>query len=279
MLLEKREKMVQISVAIRTRDEEEQFKDLMDILLNQTLLPSEVILVNNYSSEAALASFENSLKALAPLLKKKSVKAKLVSFPDRGFSHPYSTNLGIFFAENELVAITNAHTLPISSDWLAHGARHFKNHKVACVTGYSFPLEKNRSLSKLSRYVYYGSERIILRFNWTSTVNCIIRKSLWDAYPFDENLSKIILATKAYGCEDYDWSKEMQARGFKTVVDPHFSVYHSHRRGLQEAERNVRIYVTHRRIQQLINRFKRPRKAFTRVKEGEKSDDVHFFEC
>jgi GT2 family glycosyltransferase len=276
VLLKKREKMVQISVAIRTRDEEEQLDNLLKALLGQTLLPSEVILVNNYSSGAALTFFENRIAELASLFKKKRIKIKLASFPDRDFSHAYSTNLGIFLAENELVAMTNAHALPISPQWLERGVKHFKNHKVACVTGYSFPFENNRSLSRLSRYVYCCSERIILRFDWTSTVNCIIRKSLWDAYPFDENLPKIIPASEAYGCEDYDWSKEMKARGFKTIVDSDFSIFHSHKSGVEEAKRNVRIYVTHRRIQQLINRLERPRKAYTRLKDHEKPNSICF---
>lgn len=270
--------MVQISVVIRTRDEEDQLDDLLKALLGQTLLPSEVILVNNYSSEAALVSFENRMEELASPFEEKRIRVRLANFPDRDFSHAFSTNLGVFLAENELVATTNAHALPISSQWLDKGSKHFEDHDVACVTGYSFPIEKNRSLARLSQYVYYYSERLVLRFNWTSTVNCIIRKSLWNNYPFDENLPKMIPASKAYGCEDYDWSKEMKARGFKTIVDPQFSVFHSHKTRIGEAERNIRIYVTHRRIQQLINNLERPRKAYTRLKDQGKSGGVRLQE-
>jgi GT2 family glycosyltransferase len=248
------------------------------MLLSQTLQPYEVIFVNNYSSRAKLASFEERIEEIAKILKERKIRVKLANLPDQNFSHPYSTNLGIFFADNELVAITNAHSIPISHFWLDRGVRHFKDNRVACVTGYSFPLEKNKSLSKLSQYIYCCSEKIILRFSWTSTVNCIIKKSLWEAYPFDENLPETIPAAKTFGCEDYDWSKEMKARGFKTVVERHFSVFHSHKSGLEEAKRNIRNYVTHRRIQQLINRFKRPRRAFTRLRDGRGFDGANFQE-
>lgn len=263
-----------VSVVVRTRDEEQHLYDMLEMLDDQTLPPSEVILVNNYSSEAALASFEDRLKKSVEPLRRKKIVVRLVSFPDRDFSHSYSTNLGIFFAENELVVITNAHALPISISWLDKGVRHFKDSRVACVTGYSYPFEKNSSLSKLSRYVYYFSEKIILRFNWTSTVSCIVRKSLWQNYPFDENLPQIIPQAKAYGCEDYDWSKEMETRGFKIVVDPQFSVFHSHGSRFQEARRNIRNYMNQRTIQQTINKFQRPRKAFTRLGQSKELHDI-----
>lgn len=264
--------MMGVSVVIRTRDEEQHLSDVLKMLLEQTIPPSEIILINNYSSDSSLASFEDRMKKAAEFPRRKKIRMRLVSFPDRDFSHPYSTNLGVFFAQNELVAITNAHSIPVSRFWLAFGLRHFADRRVACVTGHSYPLENNTPLSKVSRLMYYFSERIVLRFNWTSTVDCIIRKSLWQAYPFDENLPKIIPEARALGCEDYDWSKEMEARGFRIVVDPQFSVFHSHESGFEEAKRNVRNYLAQRAILQIVNGFKRPRKAFTRLEQIKKLD-------
>jgi len=257
--------MVQVSAVVRTRDEERHLDDLLRKLQEQTIPPSEIILVNNYSSGERLASFEENMKKAAIFLNEKKITVRLVSFPDREFSHPYSTNLGVFFAENELVAITNAHTIPMSCSWLGFGMRHFGDSKVACVTGYSYPLERNKPLLMISQCMYYFSERIVLRFNWTSTVDCMIRKSLWQAYPFDENLPRAIPEARAYGCEDYDWSREMKSRGFKIVVDPQFSVFHSHERGTEEAMRNVKNYVAQRPILRTIDKFKRPRKSFSRL--------------
>jgi glycosyltransferase involved in cell wall biosynthesis len=268
------EKMGQVSVVVRTRDNEQHLGDVLKMLSEQTILPSEVILVNNYSSDAKLASFEESVKKPVEPLRKKRIAVRLVSFPDKDFSHPYSTNLGVYLATNDLVAVTNAHTLPVSCSWLGAGLRHFGDRKVACVTGYSYPFEKNRSVSALSFWVYYLSEKVVLRFNWASTVNCILRKPLWQAYPFDEDLPRIIPEAKVYGCEDYDWSKEMEARGFKTIVDRQFSVFHSHGSRLEEAKRNVRNYMTQRAILQAINRFERPRKAFTKLEQGKKLNDL-----
>jgi GT2 family glycosyltransferase len=269
------EKMTLVSIVIRTRDEEQHFSDLLEMLAAQTLLPSEIILVNNYSSDAKLASFEGIIEKSVELFGRKKIKVRLVSLPDRDFSHPYSTNLGMFFAKNELVAMTNAHAVPISHSWLEDGAGHFKDPTVAGVTGYSYPFEKNRPLSKLSQYAYYFAERIVLKF---STMNCIIRKSVWRNYPFDEDIPKISPEARAYGCEDYDWGKEVVARGFKTVMDQRFSIFHSHKSRFEEAKRNIRNYMAQRTIQHVIDDFDRPRKAFTRLEHNEELEGIHILE-
>lgn len=270
--------MIPVSVVVRTRDEEEHIVDVLRLLSEQSVTPSEVIIVNNYSTYSRLVSFEDKMKKLSRVFKRRKTRFRLVSFPDRDFSHPYSTNLGIFFADNELVAITNAHSLPLSRSWLGSGLSHFKDRGVASVTGYSYPFEKKRTLQKVGQYVYHFSERIVLRFNWTSTIDCILRRSLWQVYPFDENLPHIIPTAKAYGCEDYDWSKEMEARGFKICVDPRFSVFHSHESGFKEARRNIKNYLTQRAILQTIDRFERPRRAFT-ILDQIKEPDVRTVEC
>jgi GT2 family glycosyltransferase len=113
--------------------------------------------------------------------------------------------------------------------------------------------------------LYFFSQKVVLHQDWCSTINCIIRRSLWKAYPFDENLPSLVPETGKYGLEDYDWSKEMMARGYRIVVDPSFSVFHSHVEGAGELARNTRGYFIYRRIQHKIDLFKRPRESFSSV--------------
>lgn len=257
---------MKISVVIRTRNQEKYFTSLLKNLANQSVQASEIIVVDNYSTNEKLRILEKSLnKIVKKCFGHGKTKVKLVSLSDDEFSHSYSTNLGVYMTENELICITNAHSLPISLNWLQDGIRHFEDGKVAGVGGYFIPHRQETVGEKISDLLYHFSQKIVLRQNWCSTINCIIRRSLWEAYPFDENLPKIIPETKKYGLEDYDWSKEMIARGFKIIVDPAFSVFHSHSEPLKEIVRNVKGYFVYRRIQQKINLFKRPRKSFSRV--------------
>jgi rhamnosyltransferase len=256
-----------ISVAIRTRDKERRLDSLLENLASQTLQPCEIIVVDNYSNEKKLELLERDLRES---IKNYSEirKIKLIPITDIEFSHAYSTNLGVSNAENELVCITNAHSLPISPHWLEDGARHFEDPKVAAVSGFFIPHREGNVFGKLDALVYYFSQRMISRQSRFSTINCIIRKSLWEKYPFDENLLKTIPETRRYGLEDYDWSEEMVARGFKIVMEPLFSVFHSHHKGFDEMSRNVWNYFAFGKIQRRIKLFARPRKAFTKVFEA-----------
>ncbi|MEM3577074.1 MAG: glycosyltransferase family A protein [Candidatus Bathyarchaeia archaeon] len=256
----------QVSVVIRTRDKERFLENLLERLAMQTLSPSEIIIVNNYSSEEERRFLENQVsECFWNFFRERKNALKIIALSDAEFSHAYSTNLGVHAAENELVCITNAHSLPTSYHWLQDGARHFINPSVAGVSGFFLPHSEGKVFGNLDKLLYYFSQKFVLHQDWCSTINCIIRKSLWQVYPFDENLPKIIPQTRRYGLEDYDWSKEMIFRGYKIIVDPSFSVFHSHGKGVDEIIRNVRGYFVYRRLQQKINQLKRPRKSFSKL--------------
>ena len=255
-----------MSVVIRTRDKEKYFHDLLMNLGKQTIQASELVIVNNYSTEDRRSLFRNHLiEEFKGLFGYQGTRVKLVDLADDEFSHAYSTNVGIAAAENELVCITNSHSLPISYHWLEDGWAHFEDSSVAGVSGFFMPHREGTMIGELDRKVYRFVQKAILRQNWCSTINCIIRKSLWNVYPFDENLLKIIPETKKYGLEDYDWSREMRTRGYRIVVDPSFSVFHSHGNSFSETSRNVRGYFVYKEIQQKIDHLERPRNAFSRL--------------
>jgi glycosyltransferase involved in cell wall biosynthesis len=255
-----------VSVVVRTRDKERYFDSLLEDLASQTVQASELVVVNNFSGEEKKQALKGALKEnVRRVFRKRKIRVKLIALSDDEFSHAYSTNVGVAAAENELVCITNAHSLPSGSRWLQEGTRHFEDGNVAGVSGFFIPHQEGTAIRRFDEAVYQFTQRAILRQDWCSTINCIVRKSLWQVYPFDENLPNIIPETRKYGLEDYDWSKEMLARGFRIVVDPMFSVFHSHGKVLDETTRNLRGYFIYRQIQQKINLLSRPRVSFSRV--------------
>ena len=264
-----------VSVVIRTRDKERYFDSLLDNLALQTVQASELVVVDNFSSEEKRQGLKSDLlETVSSGLWKGKVKVKLIALSDDEFSHAYSTNLGVAAAENQLVCITNAHSLPSSRRWLKEGTKHFEDSNVAGVSGFFIPHHEGTAIGRFDKAVYQFTQRAILRQDWCSTINCIIRKSLWRVYPFDENLPKIIPETKKYGLEDYDWSREMLARGFRIVVDPMFSVFHSHGRVLNETARNVKGYFVYRQIQQKIDLLNRPRASFSRLSQADPGESA-----
>jgi GT2 family glycosyltransferase len=194
-----------------------------------------------------------------------NVDFKLVPIRDEEFSHPYSTNVGVFVAKADLICITNGHSLPSSNTWLESGVYHFKNPKVAGVGGYFSPHENGTLWEKL----VYNSwknlneiSRAYVKDNYFSTIDCILRKSLWEEYPFDEKIPDEIPYTGKFGGEDYDWAIEMQARGYKIIVEPKFSVHHSHKEKIGQL---LPKYLIWRQIRKKIRGLKRPRKSYTQL--------------
>jgi len=266
---------LKISVVIRTRDKERYLDELLEKLASQTVRASEIIIVDNYSTEENRRAMTESLDETSRnRFSNLGIKLKLVTLTDREFSHAYSTNLGVDAAENELVCTTNAHSLPVSLTWLEDGLKHFEDRKVAGVSGFFIPHQDQTVAGKLDALVYYLGQKVAAQEDWFCTISSIIRKQLWKIYPFDENLPKIVPETRKYGLEDYDWGQEMMARGYKIVVDPAFSVFHSHTKGLDEAVRNVKNFFVYRRIQEKIRAFSRPRGSFSRVFQTSSTDQI-----
>jgi len=253
------------SILVRTRDVESLFPELLRRLSRQTLHPLELVVVDNFSSEKNLEEMKVILSSAKRRLFKVSIK--LVPIKDSEFSHPYSTNVGVYAAKGDLICITNGHSLPSSDTWLEVGVRHFKNPKIAGVGGFTISHKDGTVWEKIG-YDWLWKKRsevskAYVKDDFFSTVNCVLRKSLWEEYPFDERLPSEIPYSKKFGGEDFDWAIEMEARGHKIIVEPRFVVCHSH--GETFAQLTSK-YIVWQRIRHEIRSLKRPRKSYTKLK-------------
>jgi len=263
-----------VSVLIRTRDIESRFRELLRRLSRQTLRPVELVVVDNFSTEAKLEEMHSILSLAKVRVFDGKILLKLVPVPDKEFSHAYTTNVGVFVATGELVCVTNGHSLPSSDTWLERGSLHFKDPKIAGVGGYFASHENGTAWEKLGYDLGWKTRNEVTRSyvkdSHFSTINCIFRRALWAIYPFDEKLPCEIPEARGLGGEDYDWAVEMQARGYRIIVEPRFNVCHSHGETLNQLTSK---YVAWRQIRRKIKAFSRPRKAYTRL-EGEKPSCV-----
>jgi glycosyltransferase involved in cell wall biosynthesis len=244
-----------VSVVVRCAGREKLFSGVLDRLHRQTISPSETLVVMDSDNGKETGYVRSRLESYP--------RSRLITFRHEDFSHPYSVNLGVASSKKELICITNGHSFPTSLRWLENGLKHFKDEKVAGVSGFFLPASRG-----FGRTLFYLVEAQMKRISWVSTINCIIRKSRWEEYPFDENLLNIISETGKYGGEDYDWTLEMLSRGYKIVLDPDFSVVHTHEEDLVfEICRNLRSYFTYKKLQEKIKRLERPRNAFKFLKK------------
>jgi cellulose synthase/poly-beta-1,6-N-acetylglucosamine synthase-like glycosyltransferase len=258
------------SVLVRTRGVESLFQELLRRLSRQTLQPSEIVVADNFSSKENLEAMRNILSSAKKRLFNSQVSIKLVPIMDSEFSHPYSTNAGVCAAKGDFVCITNGHSLPLSDSWLEAGVLRFRDSGVAGVGGYTVS-HKNGTIWEKVGYDWLWKKRnevskVHTKDDFFSTINCILRRSLWEEYPFDERLPSEIQYSKKYGGEDFDWAMEMEARGYKIVVEPKFVVCHSHGETFTQLTSK---YVVWQKIRNEIRSFKRPRKSYTKLERVE----------
>jgi len=230
-------KKPKVSIIIRTKNEEKYLGQLLEKLRQQTFKDFEIIIVDNESTDKTLE------------IAKKFKVDKILTIADRKFSYPSSANLGISSAGGEFIVLVSGHCIPITNTWLKDGLKNFTDPQVAGIDGHFTTGEAGILWQRSRDKLYAPIMRMRLKNRHVSATNAIIRRDLWEKYPFDESLEE---------CEDYDWSKEMIARGLKIIKDPKFNVYHYHplTRG-QALKRNSKW----RRLRKTIDSRPRPRKS------------------
>jgi len=232
-----------VSFVIRTKNEARWIGKVLEALNQQTFKNFETIIVDSGSTDKTLE-----------IIRKFPIKLILIK-PEE-FNYSYALNMGINKARGEFVCIISGHSLPVSKTWLEDGLKNFKNLKVAAVSGHYSSLPISHYSGKLGELLFnlHGLKRKNF-CPWMTNTNAFIRRILWQKYPFDEKLPE---------CEDYDWACEMIARGYNVIKDPKFSVFHSHR--YLGRPGYLRRLPQWKKICAFIDKRKRPRKSFTRIK-------------
>lgn len=201
-----------VSVVLRTFNEEKTLFKVLSSLQKQTFQNFELIIVDNCSTDS-------TLKILSEFF-----FSRILFIPREVFNHSLSLNVGVHHAISNLVVLMNGHSIPTSKYWLESAISNFHDVKVAAVDGnyiagsYGSFWEHLFDLKQIDT-VFRKRKNLPI-----TATNAIIRKDLWQKYQFDEQLQ---------GCEDYDWALEMISRGYITVKEPKFNVFHSHQLSLK----------------------------------------------
>lgn len=237
-----------VSIVIRTFNEEKWVGETLKRLFEGNFRNFEVIVVDSGSTDNTLS-----------ILKQFPIK-KLIEIKKKEYTPGYALNLGIRNSKGKFICILSAHSVPAGKDFISTGLKPIlEDPKICGVDGFYSALpdgslwEKRRVISYIWDYLL-GLPDIRGPRDTLDNTHTIIRKSCWGEYHFDESLP---------GSEDYDWAQEMIVRGYKVKRAPKFFCFHSH--GLTRKQENARRTLwAKRRV--LIDKSKRPRKSFTRLK-------------
>ena len=196
-----------ISVIIRSRNEERWIRECLRRIQAQSIQDVEVILVDNGSQDRTVARAEETWPGI-----------QVIQIED--YTPGKAINAGIRAAQGEYIAILSAHCLPVGDDWLATLKTALKDDQVAGVYGRQIPTSYSSALDKRDLLVTFGLDRRVQQKDiFFHNANSMLRRTTWEHYPFDEEVSNI---------EDRVWGKTAIDAGYVLVYEPDAAVYHYH---------------------------------------------------
>ena len=196
------------SLVIRAYNEAAHLGRLLEGLRRQTVKDVQITLVDSGSTDAT--------PAIA-----RQYGAEVLHIDPSEFTFGRSLNRGLAAARGELAVIASAHVYPVYPDWLERLLEPFSDPQVALAYG----RQRGEADSKFSEQQvfarWYPDQPSRQQAGpFCNNANAAIRRSVWEAQPYDESLA---------GLEDLAWAKQVQARGYSIAYVPEAEVVHVHR--------------------------------------------------
>jgi threonine dehydrogenase-like Zn-dependent dehydrogenase/glycosyltransferase involved in cell wall biosynthesis len=199
----------EVSVIIRTYNEERRLPLLFDGLAEQTHRAFETVVVDS-------GSFDRTIEIATDRAD------HLVQIKSADFTFGHSLNEGIRQASGRFVAIVSAHTVPLTPAWLEALIAPLRDEQVAMVYGLQRGSDPESKFGELMDFVRtFGTESLVLRppFFFANNANAAVQRRLWERQPFDETLP---------GLEDSAWAKHWMSQGYRVVYEPAAGICHVH---------------------------------------------------
>lgn len=206
-----------ISVVVRVRNEEAWLRHCLRGIRNQREVETEIIVVDNQSSDLSMQ-----------VAQEMNVN-QIVRVDD--YSPGKALNRGIEASTGEYVAFISGHCIPADSYWLIKLLKEFSNSRVAGAYGRQLPMSFTHPLDRNDLLMAFGIEPRIQTKDWFfHNANSMVRRTIWESLPFNEETSTI---------EDRLWAKEAIDKGYWISYTPVAKVFHHN--GLHRTSDESRI--------------------------------------
>lgn len=195
------------SIVVRCYNEAEHIGKLLHGLDEQTMQDFEIVLVDSGSTDGTLEVAESF-----------GVDETVYIDPEN-FSFGRALNYGFEVARGEFCVAASAHVYPRRDDWLARLLEKFDD-EVALVYGKQRGNETTMfSESQIFRQWFPDHDIERQDHPFCNNANAAVRRSLWEEYPYDEQLT---------GLEDVDWAKRVQKDGYDVSYAADAEIVHVH---------------------------------------------------
>jgi rhamnosyltransferase len=209
--------MVALSVLLLTKNGARDLERLLPSLYRQKNVPPlDVIAVDSSSSDGTM-----------DVLRRFPVRIQQI--PPHAFHHARTRNQAASLASGEILVFLSQDAVPVSDFWLSKLISNFSDPKVGAVYGRQLPSPASCTERRDTLDIVYGAHKVVkdpahrnglgYRFYHFSDVNAAIRRKVWQATRFPEDLKVF---------EDLGIAKLILDRGWKIVYEPEAAVIHSH---------------------------------------------------
>lgn len=200
--------MVGVSIIIRTYNEERWIGKCLESLKSQSFTDFEVILVDNRSTDKTVE-------------KAKHVYPGLTHIQIDQYLPGRALNKGIRKSTGKYFVCLSAHCIPANEQWLENLRQNFEKYSdLAGVYGRQIPIESSDPIDKRDLIRTFGMEkRVQTQDSFFHNANSMVRRDVWEKFPFDEEVTNI---------EDQIWAHEVLDKGYKIVYEPEAPVHHHH---------------------------------------------------
>ncbi len=201
-------KVPEISIIIRTYNEEKYLPLLLNALDEQVNRDFESILVDSGSIDNTCAIANGRVD-------------QLVQIEHHDFTFGYALNVGAKVARGKYLVMVSAHTKPCSSDWIEKLVAPLRSNKVAMSYGkqVGWYTSKFGEAVDFYRIFHNRREKLMPPHFFANNANSAVRKDLWEEHPFDEQLP---------GLEDAEFAKYWMAKGYDVIYEPEAPLHHMH---------------------------------------------------
>jgi rhamnosyltransferase len=209
--------MVALSVLLLTRNGFSDLEELLPALCRQEKVPPfEVIAVDSGSTDETVRLL-------------RQFKVQTLQIAPESFHHSRTRNLAAEQARGEILVFLSQDAVPASDLWLNKLISNFCDPKVGAVYGRQLPKAGSMAERQDTFNIVYGAHKIVkdpahrnglgYRFYHFSDVNAAIRRDVWQATRFPEDLKVF---------EDLGIAKLILDGSWKIVYEPEAAVVHSH---------------------------------------------------
>jgi rhamnosyltransferase len=210
--------MAEISIIIRTKNEERWISHCLSMIQKQDFQDFEVILVDSQSTDHTV-----EIASRYPL-------AAVVNIEE--YFPGFAINEGIRASKGRFIVCLSSHCVPKETTWLSTLLQNFEeDEKLAGVYGRQLPVSFTNDIDKRDLLIVFGQDRRVqIKDFFFHNANSMLRRDIWDKFPFDEQVTNI---------EDRVWGKAVVEAGYHIVYEPGAAVYHHH--GLHQGNKPQRV--------------------------------------